>query len=672
VVATVAATAAGSIGLAVAQTGTAPPPKYYPATYTQYPSQPPAQPATQPGRGSQPQHPIAQTGGTTAPKPKLFAPPSDGVRPAVATLPAAALPKPEAPKGSAPSLPPPSAGIEPGTLPPPLAPAGDPKPPVPTVTAERMPVPTPTPAVPLPAPGVGTPTSIETTDRPKLPTSLDQSSVTAPLVAPAPPTASAASVPTVAAIGAKQSPAVTVECEMPESVGMGQPLAYALLVRNTGTTPVGNVRVEHELPVGATFVNSDPPAETASDGRMGWPVGVLDAGSEKRIKVTVKPTDEGELRGRTTVTFAAAVEGRVKVTRPRISVSLAAVDTARVGEKVTFQIKITNTGTGPANTMTLHARLTDGLSHPSGNVIEAPLSNLPAGQTKTLPLEVIAAKPGAQQCTLTVFADTNPAETAKANVTLVEPQLTANQTGPAKCFVKAEPVYQIELANPGTTTTDPVTVWTLVPEGFEFVQASDGGAFAATNRAVVWKLSGLAAGSTKPVTVKLRSVAPTDGVIRTVAQSGTADPTPGAGVAPAAVRGKILEAKCETAVKAEGVPALRFEVVDLDDPVEVGKEAVYEIKVTNQGTGACTNVTLVAELADGTAAAGSAGPTNGRASGSAIVFEPLAQLPVKGEAVYKVRVKGTAAGDTRFRVKLTCDQIRTPVSKEENTRFYKE
>jgi len=332
---------------------------------------------------------------------------------------------------------------------------------------------------------------------------------------------------------------------------------------------------------------------------------------------------------------------------------------------------LTNSGSGPANTMTLHARLTDGLSHPAGQVIEAPLSNLPAGQTKTITLEAIAAKPGAQQCALSVFADGNPAELAKANVNLVEPQLTAKQTGPTKCLVKAEPTYQIELTNPGTATTDPLTVWTVIPEGFEFLQASDGGAFSTTNKAVMWKLSGLNAGANKTISVKLRAVAPTDGVVRTIAQSGVPEQQ-GSGVTQVVARGRVLEAKGETVVKAEGVPALRFEVIDVDDPVEVGKEAVYEIKVTNQGTGACTNVSLVAELGEGTSFAGTSGPTNGRASGNSILFDSIPQLPVKGDVTFKVRVKGTQAGDSRFRVKLTCDQIKTPVSKEENTRFYKE
>jgi hypothetical protein len=34
-------------------------------------------------------------------------------------------------------------------------------------------------------------------------------------------------------------------------------------------------------------------------------------------------------------------------------------------------------------------------------------------------------------------------------------------------------------------------------------------------------------------------------------------------------------------------------------------------------------------------------------------------------------VKGNVAGDQRFRVQLTCDQVRTPVVKEESTNFTK-
>ena len=483
-----------------------------------------------------------------------------------------------------------------------------------------------------------------------------------------------ANIPNTGNLAAKQSPTVSVEYEMPESVGVGQTLIYSLVVKNLGSSTVSGVRVEQETPAGTQFISSEPAAETNTDARLGWAIGSLDAGAEKRIKVSVKPSDEGEVRGRASVSFVSAVEAKVKVTRPKIGIALSAIESARVGDKVTVSIKLTNTGSGPANSMTLQARLTDGLSHSSGAVIEAPLSNLAAGASITRNLEVTAAKSGQQQVTLAVFADSNPAETGKVNINLVEPQLTAKQTGPTKCYVKAEPTYTIELGNPGTTTNDPISMWTMLPEGFEFVSATDGGTFSPTHKAVVWNLSGLNAGANKSISVKLRSVTPSEGTIRTIVQSSVTDSATKDKdtVSPVSGKGRMLKAQCETAIKAEGVPALRFEVIDVEDPVEVGKEALYEIKVTNQGTGPCTSVVIVAELAEGTVAGATSGPTNAKPSGNTIVFETLATLPVKGEAVYKVRIKGTTAGDSRFRVKLTSDQIKAPIVKEENTRFYKD
>jgi hypothetical protein len=486
---------------------------------------------------------------------------------------------------------------------------------------------------------------------------------------PAPPAPAAALLP-------RQSPQVVVETEYKEKdgIGVGQPWVYDLVVRNVGTATVYGVRLDHDLPARAQFVGSEPTAETAGD-RLSWSIGTLEPGVEKRVKVTVRPTEEGELRSRATVTFNTAVEARIKVTRPKLTLTAVGPDATRVGQKVPVQIKLTNTGSGPAGKLTLMARFSDGLTHPQGQVIEAELPGLKAGETKTLDLFVDAAKAGPQTCVLTAAADGNPAETARVSVTLVEPLLQIKQTGPAKCLVKGEPTYQIELSNPGTAATDPVQLWAQLPAGFEFVQATDGGQFLAGNGAVGWRLVGLPAGTTKTVSLKVRAVQPTDGSIRTVAIS-VADPAANGGIVPVEARsgGKplALEARAETVVKAEGVPALRFDVTDIEDPVEVGKEAIYEIRVMNQGTGPCTNVQLVADLADGTSYVAAQGVTAGRPTGQQVVFEPIARFEVKGEAIYRVRVKGTAAGDQRFRVRLMCDQIRTPVVKEENTRFYKE
>jgi uncharacterized repeat protein (TIGR01451 family) len=480
----------------------------------------------------------------------------------------------------------------------------------------------------------------------------------------------------MAPLPARQAPAVTVDAVAPESVGVGQNLVYELVVRNIGTSPVYNVRVEDELPARCQFLGSEPKTESSTD-RLSWTIGTLEAAGEKRIKISVKPSEEGEIRSRAMVTFAVAVDARVKVTRPKIGVTMTGPESTRVGERVPFQIKLTNSGSGPANRIQLRAQFTEGLAHPSGNIIEAELKDpIQPGQTKTLTLEATAARPGQQLCQLAATADGGQPENAKVQVNLVEPMLQVKQVGPTRCLVKSEPTYQIELSNPGTAATDPVSLWAAMPQGFELVSASDNGSFLEANRAIGWRLPALPAGSTRTVTLKLRAIAPSEGSLRTIAQANPPEVTQQdvTNVEYRTVSNvKGLEARTETPVKAEGVPALRFEVSDVEDPVEVGKEAIYEIRVVNQGTGPCTNVQIVADLAEGSHIIGTTnGPTAGRPNGQQIFFDPIPSFGVKAEAVYRIRVRGNVPGDHRFRVRLVCDQVRTPVVKEENTRFYKE
>ena len=426
-------------------------------------------------------------------------------------------------------------------------------------------------------------------------------------------------------------------------------------------------------PAGTKYLGSDPPAEMSGD-HLSWMVGSLDAGADKRIVIRVKPTEETEIKSRATVTFVAAVDVKAKVTRPRVAVAVVGSEVCKAGDETVFQLRVSNSGTGPAGRMVVQALLTDGLVHPQGAKLEMEMANLAAGETRTVPLRVSAGKAGLQTCQVTVAVEGCPDTSSKASVNVVEPLLQIAQSGPTKCHVRAEPTYEVTLTNPGTATTDPVNLYAVLPEGFEYVQGSDNAAFSATNRAIVWKLSGLAPAATKTVTLKLRSTAAGDGLLRTIAQTTPEQPIVGAGGVSVAAKptGRVLEAKTETSIKAEGVAAVRFEVIDLDDPVEIGKEAVYEIRVMNQGTGACTNVQLVAAVAEGTEYKGSSGPTQVKSQGQHLIFEPIATLAAKGEAVYRVKIRGTTAGDLRFRVQLTCDQVRTPVVKEESTRFYKE
>jgi hypothetical protein len=48
----------------------------------------------------------------------------------------------------------------------------------------------------------------------------------------------------------------------------------------------------------------------------------------------------------------------------------------------------------------------------------------------------------------------------------------------------------------------------------------------------------------------------------------------------------------------------------------------------------------------------------------------LPRLATKADVVYRIKVRGVQAGDYRFRVQMTCDQLKAPVVKEESSRVY--
>lgn len=635
---------------------------------------------------TRPARPMTDTGirpvsGVDLPPPDFGMPsgkPSEGVRPAGGGIPAPTFaPAPSVPTPVTTAVPPlPGPDMKFPSAPTPTAPEFKPtepfttdlKPTPPPALATPMPSTPPMVAAPAPAPMVP--------PAPTVPTPAPVAIVAAP--SPMEPLPSSPMVPSTGALPARLAPSVIVEAFAPDTVNFGQEFKYDLLVRNTGAVAVSDVKISDELPNGSRFLSSDPPAEVNGD-HLSWGLGIIEPGADRRITVRIKPAEEGEIRSRATVSFSTSVDAKTRVTRPRISVALTGPEVARVGEEAAFVIKVTNTGTGPATKLMLKAMLTEGLFCPKvpsagGNEIETVLADVKPGETKSIKLPVAAARAGMQSCQIVAATEGSPESTARVAVNVVEALLQLKQAGPAHCLVRSEPTYTIDLANPGTAATDPLSVYSVLPDGFEYVQASDGGVFNGTTRAVTWRLPSLPAGGTRQVTLKMRSVSACDGMLRTLAQGGS-EPAPApTGVTPVSATSgpRALEAKAETQIHSEGVPAIRFEVLGVEGLVEVGKEAVYEIRVTNQGTGACSNVQLVAALAEGTTYTGSNGPTQIKAQGQQLVFDPIATLGVKGELVYRVRIRGTVPGDQRLRVQLTCDQVTNPVVKEESTRFYQQ
>jgi uncharacterized repeat protein (TIGR01451 family) len=476
------------------------------------------------------------------------------------------------------------------------------------------------------------------------PATLSRSVLTSPAIAPS-------TGGPLKSSGGTQSPCVQIEKRGPEIGYIGQPLRYDIVVRNAGLTPVQQVRVDDEIPAGVRYVGSDPPGEAAGN-RLTWHIGALEPYAERHIRVDVQPPGEGELQTRATVTFSGAASLRTLVVQPRVTLAMRGPEQVAAGDPVPFQITATNTGGTAIPSLTLRGRLTDGLQHPQGSFIEADLGALGPGESRTVTLTTTAARGGVQSCEVTATPG-GPDISARASVLVLEPSLQIRRTGPTRCYLKSEIGFELEVTNPGTATANDAVVTEMLPAGFEYFMASDGGNYDAATRAITWRCPALNSGAKRTVTYRVRAIAVGEQTDRATAH---ADRGP--------------DAKAESVFLVEGVAALSLEVVDLEDPVEVGGELTYEVRIVNQGSCACANIQITATAPDGLQPREGSGPTSHRMQGQQLVFDPLPRLATKADVVYRIKVRGVQPGDYRFRVQMTCDQLKAPVVKEESSRVY--
>lgn len=227
--------------------------------------------------------------------------------------------------------------------------------------------------------------------------------------------------------------------------------------------------------------------------------------------------------------------------------------------------------------------------------------------------------------------------------------LAITKTGPKRMFIDRNVTYTVKVTNNGDWTAKKTMLEDTLPGGVKFVSASSGGKL--NGNKVNWALGDLAAKGSKSVTVMPNGAGNLTNTA--TAKAYCADP---------------VRASVTTLV--EGIPAVLLEVIDEEDPIEVGSEVVYRITVTNQGSAPGTNIKIVVKLEPQQQYVSSGGATRGSASGKTVTFAPLTSLAPKAKAEWTLRIKAVGAGDVRLGVQMNTDQLGRPVDETEATNFY--
>lgn len=220
---------------------------------------------------------------------------------------------------------------------------------------------------------------------------------------------------------------------------------------------------------------------------------------------------------------------------------------------------------------------------------------------------------------------------------------------PQMRYLGRDVTFDILVTNRGDGPALNVVVKDTVTGGVQFVSADNGGVRDGND--IVWRLGTLEAGQTRTLKTTMRC----DQIGKV---SNTAHVSYSA------------EAAVSCGFDVKGVPAILLECVDDPDPREVGSELTYTITVLNQGSADGTSIVVTGTLPPEQDYVSSAGPTTAKVAGKVVTFAPLATLAPKAKAVYSVKVKSVGAGDVRFQVQLTSDQLTRPVMETESTNQY--
>jgi uncharacterized repeat protein (TIGR01451 family) len=444
---------------------------------------------------------------------------------------------------------------------------------------------------------------------------------------------------------------VAIRVRVPVTVVAGQELEYRIIVENFSPAPAHHVFVRDPLPAKARFVRANP-TPLSREPELLWQLGTLDAGAKREIVLILSPTGTGEVKNCARVQFEHGECVSTKVLRPSLSLRKTGPTQAVLNDSLTYHLTVTNKGDAEATNVLLTDALPAGLEYAGGRKsLTWEVGTLVPGQSQSVEYQVVARALGRLANKAVVTAAEGLREEIGTAVTVGEAKLSLAITGPKQRYLNAPASYQIMVSNPGTAPVHQVVIADPLPAQTALVSASPGGRL--LDGQVQWTIGNLAPGDSRSVEVVLRALS-----VGRVCNRASAS----------ADRGLGKEA--EVCTDFVGVPALSLEVGDTIDPVGVGGATSYHITVRNPGTTPATGVQVVATVPPEMVVTHAAGAADHRKEGQKILYNAVT-VRAGGEARYRIDVKAQKAGDVRFKVELTADQLTAgPVLQEESTTIF--
>jgi len=439
---------------------------------------------------------------------------------------------------------------------------------------------------------------------------------------------------------------------VPQEVMVGAPYRVEYIIRNTSDTAIGDVILTDE--VGPNFRRGDSmPVASSVDGNTAtWVIEEIPAGGSRAIVVSASSPQEGIVTTCSSLTYMPVYCESIRVVKADLQLAMSLTPQVILCDPVIGRLVVTNTGSSRLTGVVVSSNLPQGLQTADGrSQVRLDAGDLNPGESRSFDLSLKAARTGEYTASATATSVQGIEASDTASTVARAPMLVIDCDAPDERFLGRPATVCFTVANTGDAASINTELTMPVPAGAIFQGATGGGRLVDNN--VVWSLGSLAANADREVCATF-----TGSTATTLVFTGT-------------VTGECADRATSTCrITITGIPAILLEVVDLEDPIPVGRNVVYEIVATNQGSAPATNVRIVATLEESQEYVSSTGVTQARVSGKRIEFNPVPVIAPGAKAVWEVTVKAVEPDDVRFTVEMTSDQLGRKVMETEATFQY--
>lgn len=400
---------------------------------------------------------------------------------------------------------------------------------------------------------------------------------------------------------------------------------------------------------GAAQRGARPSESQRASAPATWRVPRLAAGETRTIEVVGVAPQEGQITTCLTASFEPTVCTVTEVVKPQLVLDRRVEDThAFVCDDLGIGYIIRNVGSAPAEGATLVESLPDGLMTADGKrEIRIDVGTIPPGETVRHEVMVSADRSGAFASSATLTAGEMEARSTESTIRFAAPQLELTVDAPAREYVGRDIPLMLRIRNTG----DAPSLDTVVRvDGLDTLPRASLSTQAASIDGDMIRIGTIPPNQSREMTVTFHATSPQRYDIPVVVNAYCAE-----------------EVQREVGLEVRGVEAVRLETIDLVDPVAVGDETVYEVKVKNQGTAESINVSVTATLPDEMSFVEASGDSRVSSDGQTLTFAPIEVLPPGEVASWRITTTAESAAKTQFKLELTSDATQRPVVEREPT-----